>query len=86
MVTCKCNQGVSHLSPYIFFPFPSPMTTGVITEYRIYLLLPLKNETIYRGENRNFVVNQLQPASDYSVQLQACTGGGCTIGIVQQFR
>ena len=59
---------------------------GEIAEYRIYLLLPLKNETVYRGVNRNFVVDKLTPASDYKVRLQACTAAGCTLGDVQQFR
>ncbi|XP_074522167.1 usherin [Halichoeres trimaculatus] len=52
-----------------------PLTqNGEVTEY----VLKLNNKEVYRGQDQNTVLSDLQPHTSYQLVLLACTRGGCT--------
>jgi len=60
----------------LFFIFVAEKPNGEITEYILHeegSQFPL-----YRGLGREFVFLRLQPFTNYSVRLEACTSAGCT--------
>ena len=53
---------------------------GVITEYQVFRNGGGSvNESIYVGQNRGFTDVNLQPFTEYSYTLRACTLGGCSL-------
>ncbi|XP_041351149.1 usherin-like [Gigantopelta aegis] len=59
------------------------LPNGVITTYRIY---EAGSEVpIYQGLNRVFEFRRLFPYTEYTVQLEACTNAGCTLGVGHKF-
>ena len=56
---------------------------GVIVSYRIYEVS--STPALYQGLAPEFEFRRLQPYTEYAVQLEACTQGGCTMGAPQSF-
>ena len=57
---------------------------GILTNYYIYE--QGSTNSIYQGLNREFEFRRLQPYTEYSVQLEACTMGGCSKSEMQKIR
>ena len=57
---------------------------GILTNY--YVFEEGSTNSIYQGLNREFEFRRLQPYTEYSVQLEACTMGGCTKSALQTVR
>ncbi|KAK3603065.1 hypothetical protein CHS0354_015758 [Potamilus streckersoni] len=57
---------------------------GIITTYRIYE--GDSSVAVFQGLNQQFELRRLQPYTDYTVQLEACTTAGCTRSVLQTFR
>ncbi|ESO94175.1 hypothetical protein LOTGIDRAFT_118598, partial [Lottia gigantea] len=63
---------------------PPLKPNGVISNYKIYedgVINP-----VYQGLNREFEFRRLEPYTEYTVSLEACTSTGCTKGKQQTFR
>ena len=57
---------------------------GILTNY--YVFEEGNTNSIYQGLNREFEFRRLQPFTEYNVQLEACTMGGCTKSAIQTVR
>ncbi len=57
---------------------------GILTNYYVYE--EGNPNAIYQGLNREFEFRRLQPYTEYDVQLEACTMGGCTKSAAQTIR
>ncbi len=57
---------------------------GILTNYHVYEEGNVNS--IYQGLNREFEFRRLQPYTEYFVQLEACTLGGCAKSMVQTVR
>jgi len=58
---------------------------GRILNYAVYSSASAGSAPIYSGVNRQFEMVGLEPYSEYSVQLKACTVAGCTRSPRQRF-
>lgn len=57
-----------------------PLTpNGAIREYLLYV----DGDLVYRDSPRTYTVRRLQPFTNYTLQLSACTSAGCTLGSIQ---
>ena len=56
---------------------------GIITTYRIFE--QGSSVAVFQGLNREFELRRLEPYTEYSVQLEACTTAGCTRSFSQKF-
>ena len=57
---------------------------GVIANYALYEAGRIN--ALYQGLSREFEMRRLQPFTEYVVQLEACTGGGCARSPQQRVR
>ena len=57
---------------------------GILTNYYVYE--EGSTNSIYQGLNREFEFRRLQPYTEYNLQLEACTMGGCTKSQMQTVR
>lgn len=56
---------------------------GIVTTYRIFE--EGSSVAVFQGLNREFELRRLEPFTEYSIQLEACTSAGCTRSSVQTF-
>ena len=62
---------------------PPAHPNGIITTYRIFE--QGSSVAVFQGLNREFELRRLEPYTEYSVQLEACTTAGCTRSFGQEF-
>ena len=62
---------------------PPVYPNGIITTYRIFE--EGSSVAAFQGLNREFELRRLEPYTEYSVQLEACTTAGCTRSFSQKF-
>ena len=58
---------------------PPQTQNGAIREYLLYV----DGDLVYRDSPRTYTVLRLQPFTNYTLQLAACTSAGCTFGSIQ---
>ena len=63
---------------------PPRVPNGFVENYLVYE--SGNPNPIYQGLSREFEFRRLQPFMEYSVQLEACTIGGCTKGVMFVFK
>ena len=62
---------------------PPANPNGIITTFRIFE--EGSSVAAFQGLNREFELRRLEPYTQYSVQLEACTSAGCTRNFPQKF-